>query len=98
MLSSFVVSVPSTKNVNTLRPVRVWNKQYENRTLWASEAEHKGKFIVMHDEDKNGRGKHLHTARSKEQRNDPTQPGKYNQHKGHIPENMEGFDSSSKGC
>ncbi|MET2898279.1 HNH/endonuclease VII fold putative polymorphic toxin [Vibrio rotiferianus] len=93
-----MVFVPLTKNVNTPRPVRVRDKQYENRTLLAFEAEHKGKFIVMHDEDKNGRGKHLHTATSKEQRNDLTQLGKYNQHKGHIPENMEGFDSSSKGC
>ncbi|HAS6361776.1 TPA: type IV secretion protein Rhs [Vibrio vulnificus] len=86
------------KNVNTPRPVRVWDKQYENRTVWAFEGEHKGKFIVMHDEDKNGRGKHLHTATSHQDLVDPTQRGKYNQHEGHIPEDRAGFSSSLKGC
>ncbi|MCE0559026.1 RHS repeat-associated core domain-containing protein, partial [Motilimonas sp. E26] len=64
------------KNVNTPTPIRVWDSQYENRTVWAFDGEHKGKFIVMHDEDKFGRGKHLHTATSMDGRVDPTEPGK----------------------
>ena len=79
------------KNVNTPPMKKVWDNQYENRTVWEFEGEHKGKFIVLHADDKLGRGKHLHTATSLEGRVDPTQPGKYNQHKGHIPEDYEGF-------
>ncbi len=86
------------KNVNTPKPVRVWDSKYENRTVWAFEGEHKGKFVIMHDEDKFGRGKHLHTATSQEGRVDPTEPGKYNQHPGHIPEDEKGFGDSRKGC
>ncbi len=79
------------KNVNTPKPVKVYDPSFENRTVWAFEGEHKGKFIVMHEEDKFGRGKHMHTATSKEGRVDPTQPGKYNQHDGHIPEDIKGI-------
>ncbi len=79
------------KNVNTPKPIKVFDSEFENRTVWAFEGEHKGKFIVMHQEDKFGRGTHLHTATSMEGRVDPSESGKYNQHKGHIPEDMEGF-------
>jgi len=87
------------KNVNTPKPVRVWDKQYENRTVWAFDGEHKGKFIVMHDADKFGRGVHLHTATSSDKRVDPTEPGKYNQHSGHIPEDRMGIAvKNNKAC
>jgi len=52
----------------------------------------------MHSEDKFGRGLHLHTATSHPDYVDPTQPGKYNQHDGHIPENKKGFKGKPKGC
>lgn len=81
--------IPSS--VNTPKPKFVYDGEFENRTVWAFEGEHKGKFIVMHQEDKFGRGAHLHTASSKEGRVDPTEPGKYNQHDGHIPENFKGL-------
>ncbi len=86
------------KNVNTPKPTKVWDNAFENRNVWAFEGEYKGKFIVMHEEDKFGRKQHLHTATSKGGRVDPTEPGKYNQHKGHIPEDMDGFKKKAKGC
>ncbi len=70
---------------------RVWDNKFENRTVWEFEGEHKGKFIVLHDENKFGGVKHLYTATSLEGRVDPTQPGKYNQHSGHIPEDIRRF-------
>ncbi len=86
------------KNVNTPKPIKVFDRQFENRTVWGFEGENKGKFIVMHQEDKFGRNQHLHTATSMDGRVDPTEPGKYNQHKGHIPEDIKGFKGKIKGC
>lgn len=86
------------KNVNTPNPIKVFDRQFENRTVWPFEGENKGKFIVMHQDDKFGRSQHLHTATSMDGRVDPTEPGKYNQHKGHIPEDTKGFKGKVKGC
>ena len=86
------------KNVNTPNPIKVFDRQFENRTVWPFEGENKGKFIVMHQDDKFGRSQHLHTATSMDGRVDPTEPGKYNQHKGHIPEDIKGFKGKIKGC
>lgn len=82
------------KVVNNPKPVYVFDKQYENRTVWAFTGDHSGKFIVMHAEDKFGRGPHLHTADDK--KGSPLSPGKYNQHDGHIPENMKGISNIKK--
>jgi|JI10StandDraft_1071094.scaffolds.fasta_scaffold13245_2 RHS repeat-associated protein len=86
------------KNVNTPKPIKVFDRQFENRTVWGFEGGNKGKFIVLHQEDKFGRSQHLHTATSMDGRVDPTEPGKYNQHKGHIPEDIKGFKGKIKGC
>jgi len=80
--------------VNTPKPVKVFNSAFENRTVWAFEGEHKGKFIVMHAEDKYGRGTHLHTATSDPRYVDPTSKGKYNQHSGYIPEDSKGIKNT----
>lgn len=52
----------------------------------------------MHQEDKFGRKQHLHTATSVEGRVEPIQPGKYNQHAGHVTEDMDVFKGKPKGC
>lgn len=82
------------KHINTPKPVHVYDKQYENRTVWAFEGDYHGKFIIMHQEDKFGRGPHLHTA--DDRRGSPLNPGKYNQHEGHIPENIKGINNIKK--
>ncbi|MGG5506992.1 MULTISPECIES: DUF6531 domain-containing protein [unclassified Myroides] len=82
------------KAVNNPKPVYVYDSQYENRTVWAFTGDHSGKFIIMHGEDKFGRGPHLHTADDK--KGSPLSPGKYNQHDGHIPENIKGISNIKK--
>jgi len=82
------------KHINTPKPVHVYDKQYENRTVWAFKGDYQGKFIIMHQEDKFGRGPHLHTA--DDRRGSPLNPGKYNQHDGHIPENIKGINNIKK--
>ncbi|MFL0121098.1 RHS repeat-associated core domain-containing protein [Tenacibaculum maritimum] len=90
------------KNVNTPKPLKVFDSQYENRHVWAFEGENKGKFIIMHREDKFGRGQHLHTATLIDEKGNihqsPLDKGRYNQHDGHIPENKKGFKGNVKGC
>lgn len=87
------------KNVNIPSPVKVYDSQYENRTVWAFKGEHDGKFIVMHADDKFGRGIHLHTASIKDEQGNlhssPLEKGRYNQHKGHIPEETIGIKENT---
>ncbi|MBN6078289.1 hypothetical protein HYE59_12365, partial [Aggregatibacter actinomycetemcomitans] len=87
------------KNVNTPTPVKVYDSQYENRTVWAFKGEHDGKFIIMHADDKFGRGVHLHTATIKDEQGNlhssPLEKGRYNQHKGHIPEEKIGIKENT---
>lgn len=52
-----VLNIP--KNVNTPRPVKVFDSKYENRTVWEYNIDNKKKYIVMHKNDKFGRGTHL---------------------------------------
>lgn len=53
------------KYVNTPKREYVFDNQYENRTVWAFTGDYQGKFIILHKEDKFGRGPHLHTADGK---------------------------------
>ncbi len=74
------------KNTNTPQAVKVFDSKYENRTVW--EFNHSGdkKYIIMHEDDKFGRGPHLHTA--DDLHGNPLEKNvRYNQHPGHIPEN-----------
>ncbi|ACT07636.1 YD repeat protein [Dickeya chrysanthemi Ech1591] len=78
------------KNVNTPKPVKVFDSKYENRTVWEYDVDGKKKYIVMHEEDKFGRGPHLHTA--DDLHGSPLEPkNRYNQHPGHFPEDKEGI-------
>ena len=56
-----------TKHINTPKPVHVYDKQDENRAVWAFKGDY--------------------------QRKSPLNPGKYNQHDGHIPENSKGISN-----
>ncbi|UYL03890.1 HNH/endonuclease VII fold putative polymorphic toxin [Pantoea ananatis] len=48
------------------------------------------KYILMHEDDKFGRGPHLHTA--DDLHGNPLEKNvRYNQHPGHIPENKIGI-------
>ena len=78
------------KNVNTPKPVKVFDSKYENRTVWEYDVDGKKKYIVMHEDDKFGRGPHLHTA--DDLHGSPLEPkNRYNQHPGHFPEDKEGI-------
>lgn len=90
------------ENVNTPKPIKVFDNKYENRSVRVFEGEHEGKLIVMHQEDKFGRNQHLHTATLVDTDGNlhpsPLEKGsRYNQHAGHIPEDMEGFKGKPKG-
>lgn len=82
------------RHISKPEAVFVFDKQYENRTVWAFGGDHKGKYIIMHQDDKFGRGAHLHTADGA--KGDPKLAGKYNQHRGHIPENSKGLSNVQK--
>ena len=46
------------KNVNTPIATKVFDSSSENRTVWAFTGEHKGKYIILHADDKFGRPPH----------------------------------------
>lgn len=50
----------------------------------------KKKYVIMHTEDKMGRGPHYHAADGS--KGDPLEKGRYNQYDGHYPEDFNGFD------
>ena len=77
------------KNVNTPIATKVFDSSSENRTVWAFTGEHKGKYIILHADDKFGRPPHLHTATDLDRYSSPLIKGRYNQHAGHIPEEGE---------
>ena len=81
------------RNTNTPKPVKVYDNKYENRTVWEYKVDGNKKYIILHEEDKFGRGPHFHTA--DDLHGDPLQPKvRYNQHGGHIPENMTGITNA----
>ncbi|YCI31430.1 HNH/endonuclease VII fold putative polymorphic toxin [Erwinia sp. PK3-005] len=68
----------------------MYDNKYENRTVWQFNTNEGKKYIVMHEEDKFGRGPHLHTA--DDLHGSPLEPRlRYNQHAGHYPEDIEGI-------
>ncbi len=80
------------KNINTSNPVKVYDNKYEIRTVWKYEVNSDTKYIVMHEEDKFGRGPHFHTA--DDLHGDPFEPKiRYNQHSGHYPEEFKGLNN-----
>ena len=71
--------------------------KYENRTVYEFDVDGKKKYVILHEEDKYGRGKHFHAAEPNTKNpHNPIVPGKYNQLPGHHPENIHGF--KKKGC
>jgi RHS repeat-associated protein len=70
----------------------IYDDQYENRTVYEFDVDGKKKYVVLHEEDGFGRGKHFHGAEPNVKNpHNPMEPGKYNQLPGHHPENMDGF-------
>jgi len=51
-------------------------------------------YIIEHREDKMGRGPHFHTADA--EKGSPLEKGRYNQHPGHYPEDIEGYKKKGK--
>ena len=67
----------------------VYDQQYENRTVYEFDVNGKKKYIIMHTEDKFGRGPHFHGA--DDRKGSPLSKGKYYQYPGHFPEDFDGF-------
>lgn len=55
-----------SKKVNTPIATKVFDSSLENRTVWAFTGEHKGKYIILHADDKFGRPPYLHTITIKQ--------------------------------
>ncbi|MGL5075146.1 MAG: HNH/endonuclease VII fold putative polymorphic toxin, partial [Waterburya sp.] len=60
-----------------------------NRTVYEFDVHGSKKYIVLHDDDKFGRGPHFHGA--DDSKGSPMLPGKYKQYPGHFPEIKFGF-------
>ncbi|PEM49097.1 WXG100 family type VII secretion target [Bacillus wiedmannii] len=77
------------------KPIHVFDGTSENR-LVEEYTNFKGqkRFIIEHREDKMGRGPHFHLATDK--KGNPLEKGRYDQLKGHYPENLEGYNKSGK--
>lgn len=78
-----------SKNVSTPIATKVFDSSSEGRTARAFAGEHKGKYIILHVDDKFGRAFHLHTATDLDGYPSPLIKGRYNQLAGHIPEEGE---------
>ncbi|WP_138227625.1 HNH/endonuclease VII fold putative polymorphic toxin [Paenibacillus algicola] len=72
----------------------VYDKQYENRTVYEFDVNGKKKYIIKHTEDKFGRGPHFHGA--DDIKGSPFDKGRYNQYPGHFPEDFGGFKGRIK--
>lgn len=68
---------------------KVYDGSTEHRTVYSFP---NGKYIVKHENDKMGRGRHYHTVRGGQ----PLKKGKYQQGRGHFPENKRGFRKRGK--
>ncbi|MEG2868251.1 MAG: polymorphic toxin-type HINT domain-containing protein, partial [Terrisporobacter sp.] len=67
----------------------VYDSSSENRTVYEFFVDGKKKYIIKHAEDKMGRGPHFHGAGSK--KGSPLKKGRYEQYKGHFPEDFRGY-------
>jgi uncharacterized protein RhaS with RHS repeats len=86
--------IPKSAQYSTHNYVR--DSQFENRTVYEFDVDGKKKYVILHEEDKYGRGKHFHGAESNAKNpHNPMEPGKYNQLPGHHPEDMDGFETNS---
>ncbi|MDE6016769.1 MAG: HINT domain-containing protein, partial [Acetatifactor sp.] len=68
----------------------VYDGTTENRIVYEFEVNRQSKYIIEHDFDKYGRGKHFHGADAS--MGSPFDKGTYNQYNGHFPEDFLGFD------
>ena len=89
--------IPTSQTHTTHKKVR--DKQYEDRTVYEFDvnrgSNNKGKkYVVRHDNDKNGRGSHYHGA--DDTKGDPMKPGRYKQYPGHFPEDPKGFKKKGR--
>ena len=66
----------------------VYDKTYENRTVYKFS---NNKYIVLHKNDKNGRGPHFHGADNSKGSPMKRSNTKYNQFKWHAPESKKGY-------
>lgn len=78
-----------SKKVSTPIATKVFDSSSEGRTARAFAGEYKGKYIILHVDDKFGRALHLHTATGLDGYPSPLIKGRYNQLAGHIPEEGE---------
>ncbi len=85
--------IPNSSQYSTHAFVR--DKNFENRTVYKFKVNNEDKFVVLHENDKFGRGPHFHAADG--MKNDPMKPGKYNQYPGHFPEDEKGFTRKKGG-
>ena len=67
----------------------VYDGTSENRTVYEFIVDGKKKYIVEHSEDKMGRGPHFHGA--DDTKGSPFEKGRYEQYKGHYPEDFNGY-------
>jgi len=82
------LAIPKKTNIPV--STKVFDNKYENRTVWEFVDNGVKKYIIMHEEDKFGRGPHLHTA--DDLHGNPLEKNiRYNQHVGHIPEEKRGI-------
>ncbi len=86
-------SIPASSQHTTHR--YVYDSSSENRTVYEFNVDGKKKYVVLHEEDKMGRGPHFHGA--DDAKGSPMDKGRYNQYDGHFPEDEEGFEKKG-GC
>ncbi|MBP2001376.1 RHS repeat-associated protein [Paenibacillus shirakamiensis] len=67
----------------------VFDGTSENRTAYQFTVDGQKKYIILHEEDKLGRGSHFHGA--DDAKGNPFDKGRYNQYDGHFPEDLDGF-------
>nr|WP_236587748.1 RHS repeat-associated core domain-containing protein [Tumebacillus amylolyticus] len=67
----------------------VYDGTSENRTVYEFLVDGKSKYIILHEEDKMGRGPHFHGA--DDSKGNPFDKGRYQQYEGHFPEDFGGF-------
>lgn len=84
--------IPKSSQLTTHK--YVYDNDFENRTVYEFDANGSKKYVVLHEEDKFGRGPHFHAA--DDLRNNPMEKGKYNQYPGHHPEDINEFNSKNK--
>lgn len=77
------------------KPTHVYDGTSENRLVEEyTNIKNEKVYIIEHREDKMGRGAHFHTADA--EKGSPLEKGRYNQHPGHYPEDIEGYKKKGK--